>query len=145
VGVRLGVPGQDLRPRARDPAARAWIEGGSPTTGFLKNSPEGPFADLYKDLAGQGWADWLFMIGLAGVGAALILGIAMRIAAAGGALLLVMMWTAVLPPENNPFMDDHLIYALVLIGLALVSAGNTAGLGKWWSDTALVRRFPILK
>ncbi|MFC5749069.1 hypothetical protein [Actinomadura rugatobispora] len=127
------------------PAARAWIEGGSPTAGFLKNTPEGPFAGFYHGLAGQAWADWLFMIGLAGVGAALVLGVALRAAAAGGALLLVMMWSAVLPPENNPFMDDHLIYAIVLVGLALVSAGHTLGLGRRWADTALVRRFPILK
>ena len=50
----------------------------------------------------------------AGIGVALILGIAMRIAAATGALLIVLKWTAVLPPENNLFMDDHLIYATVL-------------------------------
>ncbi len=60
------------------------------------------------------------MIGLAGIGAALILGIGMRIAAAGSAAL-VLMWTAVLPPENNVFMDDHLIYAILIVGLALVS------------------------
>ncbi|WP_344593500.1 hypothetical protein [Actinomadura vinacea] len=127
------------------PASKAWVDGGSPTAGFLKNSPEGPFAGFYNDLAGQAWADWLFMIGLAGIGAALVLGIAMRAAAAAGALLLFMMWTAVLPPENNPFMDDHIIYAIVLVGLALVSAGNTLGLGRWWGETALVRRFPVLK
>ena len=57
----------------------------------------------------------------------------MRIAAASGALLLVLMWTAVLPPENNPFMDDHLIYAILLVGLALAKAGDTLGLGRWWS------------
>ena len=51
------------------------------------------------------------MLGLAGIGIALIAGIGMRIAAVAGGLLLVLMWTAVLPPENNPFMDDHLIYA----------------------------------
>jgi thiosulfate dehydrogenase [quinone] large subunit len=28
----------------------------------------------------------------------------MRLAAAGGALLTVLMWTAVLPPASNPFM-----------------------------------------
>ena len=55
------------------------------------------------------------------------------------------MWTAVLPPENNPFMDDHLIYAILLVGLALVKAGDTLGLGRWWSETRLVKRFPILK
>ncbi|TDC63016.1 DoxX family membrane protein [Actinomadura sp. GC306] len=127
------------------PADKAWVDGASPTEGFLANAPKGPFAGLYNDLAGAAWADWLFMIGLAGIGAALMLGIAMRIAAASGALLLFLMWTAVLPPENNPFMDDHLIYALVLIGLALVKAGDTLGLGEWWSNTKLAQRFPILK
>lgn len=127
------------------PAAKAWLEGGSPTTGFLKNAPAGPFADFYKDLAGAGWADWLFMIGLVAIGTALIVGIGMRIAAVAGTLLLLMMWSAVLPPENNLFMDDHIIYALVLIGLALVKAGDTLGLGRWWGQTALVRRFPALR
>ncbi|TDC86775.1 DoxX family membrane protein [Actinomadura sp. 7K507] len=127
------------------PADKAWIDGNSPTEGFLANSPKGPFADFYTGIAGAAWADWLFMIGLAGIGAALILGIGMRIAAAAGALLLVMMWTAVLPPENNPFMDDHLIYAILLVGLALVSAGDTLGLGRWWSNTRLAKRLPFLK
>jgi len=126
-------------------AAKAWLEGGSPTAGFLKNTPEGPLAGFYNGLAGQAWADWLFMLGLAGIGAALVLGIAMRVAAGAGAVLMVMMWAAVLPPENNPFMDDHLVYAIVLVGLALVAAGNTLGLGRWWGQTALVRRFPVLK
>jgi thiosulfate dehydrogenase [quinone] large subunit len=85
------------------------------------------------------------MIGLAGIGIALIAGIGVRIAAAAGTVLLVLMWAAVLPPENNPFMDDHLIYALVLVGLALVNAGDVLGFGRWWSKTELVRRYPILR
>ncbi|QKW36849.1 DoxX family membrane protein [Actinomadura sp. NAK00032] len=127
------------------PAGKGWLDGASPTEGFLAHAPKGPFAGFYNDLAGAAWADWLFMIGLAGVGAALMLGIGMRIAAVGGAALLVMMWTAVLPPENNVFMDDHLIYAVLVIGLALVSAGDTLGLGRWWAGTALAKRFPVLK
>ncbi|GAA4093343.1 MULTISPECIES: hypothetical protein [Actinomadura] len=127
------------------PGAKAWLNGGSPTEGFLAHAPKGPFAGFYRDLAGVVALDWLFMIGLAGIGVALVLGIGMRIAAAAGALLLVMMWSAVLPPENNPFMDDHLIYAVLLVGLALVSAGDTLGLGRWWGRTALVRRLPALK
>ena len=127
------------------PAENAWLDGGSPTNGFLANAPTGPFEGFYKDLAGATWADWLFMIGLLAIGVALILGIAMRIAAVTGALLLVLMWTAVLPPENNPFMDDHLIYAMVLIGLAAVNAGDTWGLGKQWASTGLVRNYPVLR
>ena len=85
------------------------------------------------------------MAGLLGIGLALVLGVGMRLAAAAGALLLVLMWTAVLPPANNPFMDDHLIYAATIVGLALTGAGNTIGLGKWWGETTLVRKAPWLK
>ena len=123
----------------------AWINGGSPTKGFLSHATTGPFADTYQNIAGQTWADWLFMIGLAGIGTALIAGIAMRIATASGALLLVLMWTAVLPPENNPFMDDHLIYALVLVALALAKAGHVLGLGKTWEQLPIVQKYPTLR
>ncbi|MGW4502989.1 hypothetical protein ACWENR_30865 [Micromonospora sp. NPDC004336] len=126
-------------------AAKAWINGGSPTKGFLGNAVAGPFADFYQGFAGAAWADWLFMVGLAAIGTALMLGIGMRIATAAGALLLVLMWTAVLPPANNPFMDDHLIYAGLLGVLALTAAGNTLGLGRYWTRLALVRRLPFLK
>jgi len=67
------------------------------------------------------------------------LGIGMRVAAGAGALLTLLMWTAVLPPAGNPFMDDHLVHAAVLIVLALLGAGNTLGLGRWWTATPLVR------
>jgi len=127
------------------PSAKAWVHGGSPTAGFLKNTPEGPLASFYRDIAGAGWADWLFMLGLLGVGVALILGIGMRIAAGAGALLLLMMWSAVLPPANNPFMDEHIIYALTLGVLALTSAGRSYGFGVVWERMPLVRRFPFLK
>jgi thiosulfate dehydrogenase (quinone) large subunit len=122
----------------------AWINGGSPTMGFLSNVT-GPFKGLFEPMAGAAWADWLFMIGLLGIGAALVLGIGTRIAAASGALLLIFMWMASLPLANNPFMDDHLVYAIVLVGLAAVHAGNTLGFGRMWARTDLVRRHPVLR
>jgi thiosulfate dehydrogenase [quinone] large subunit len=123
----------------------AWINGGSPTNGFLKFGAAGPFKGFYNDIAGAAWADWLFMIGLAGIGVALIAGVAMRLAATAGAVLLVLMWTAVLPPENNLFMDDHIIYALVLVALAIAGAGHTLGLGGAWERLGIVKRFSFLK
>src|SRR5215212_12060628 len=89
-------------------SAQAWIHGGSPTFGFLKKGAVGPFADFYHSIAGATWVNWLFMLGLAGIGIALLAGVAMRITAGAGALMLVLMWTVVLPPENHPFMDDHI-------------------------------------
>lgn len=123
----------------------AWINGGNPTKGFLANSAQGPFTDFYHSIAGATWANWLFMLGLAGIGFALLTGIGMRIAAVSGAILLVMMWSVVLPPANHIFMDDHLIYAGLIVALALAGAGDTFGFGKAWGRTALVKAAPFLK
>ena len=125
-------------------AGKGWIDGGSPTAGFLGNATAGPFKGLYGGIAGAGWADALFMFGLLGIGTALVLGVAMRAACAAGALLLVLMWTAVLPPTNNPVLDDHLVYALFLGVLCLTHAGRTLGLGRQWEQLALVRKHPAL-
>ncbi len=120
-------------------SADSWINGGNPTKGFLSGSV-GPFSGIYHDIAGTAFVNSLFMIGLLGIGVALMLGVVMRLACAGGALMVILMWAAFLPPENNLFMDDHIVYALVLVGLALVGAGNTLGLGRWWSQTGIVQR-----
>lgn len=79
------------------------------------------------------------------LGAALILGVGMRVAAVTGALLLVMMWSVVLPPENNPVLTDHLVYAMALGLLALTGAGKTLGFGRAWERIPLVQRFGFLR
>lgn len=123
----------------------AWIHGGSPTEGFLAFGADGPFKGFYNSIAGAAWADTLFMLALLGIGLALTLGVAMRLAAGSGALLYVMMWTVVLPPENNPVLDDHLLGAITLVVLALLSAGTTWGLGARLEKTELLHRFPVLR
>ena len=35
--------------------------------------------------------------------------------------------------STNPFMDYHLIYALVLIVLAVLGAGRYFGIAPWWA------------
>lgn len=125
-------------------ADKSWLLGNSPTYGFLTFATKGPFASFYQSLAGSGIIDWLFMLGLLFIGLALILGIGIKIAGYSGALMLFLMWTAVLPPEHNPFLDEHIIYALLLILLTKVSSSKL-GLGKWWSNTKLVKRFHSLK
>lgn len=126
-------------------SAKSWMNGGSPTQGFLGSAAKGPFAGIYHSLAGNAVIDVLFMAALLGIGVALILGIGMWVAAAAGALLTVLMWSAVLPPASNPFMDDHLVYAAVLVVLALLGAGSTLGFGRMWAATPLVRRVPWLR
>jgi thiosulfate dehydrogenase (quinone) large subunit len=125
-------------------SAKSWLNGGSPTEGFL-GSAEGPFAGFYHSIAGSPVTDVLFMASLLAIGVALTLGIAMRLAGIGGAVLTTLMWTAVLPPANNPLIDDHLIYAAVLLLLVLLGAGNTLGLGRMWVGTSAVRRASWLR
>ena len=122
-----------------------WTDGASPTSGFLEFGTRGPLSDTFQSIAGSTLADGLFMIGLLGIGLALILGIGIRIASATGALLLVRMWLAALWPEHNPFLDDHLIYALVLIGVNLTEAGRHFGLGNRWTQLPTVVNHPWLK
>ncbi len=126
-------------------AESAWINGGSPTTGFLSYATSGPLSGLYEGLAGNSAVDAVFMAALLLLGIALILGVANRLAGYGGALLMLLMWASRLPPENNPVIDDHIVYLIVLLGITAVLPGKWLGLGKWWSEQPLVKRFPILE
>src|ERR1044072_136763 len=65
------------------PAAKSWLSGGSPTAGFLKGV-EGPFADTFHAMSGNPFFDWLFMLGLLGIGLGLVLGIAVRASVTAG-------------------------------------------------------------
>ncbi len=123
----------------------AWIHGGSPTEGFLAFGAKGPFQDFYNGIAGDAWANWGFMLGLLAIGTAFTLGVTTRLAAGAGALMYLLMWSVVLPPENNPIIDDHTIGLVVVIVLGLFGAGRYLGLGSWWEKQPTVQRFPILK
>ena len=138
------------------PAERAWLDGGSPTKGFLGGIDHGPFAAVFRGMAGAWWADWLFMLGLAGIGLALVLGIGLRITAVAGTLMMLLMWAAEWPLDRvtdageptmstNPVLDYHLIYAIIMIVLALTAAGNTWGLGKAWQHLGIVQKNPWLR
>jgi thiosulfate dehydrogenase (quinone) large subunit len=129
----------------------AWINGGSPTEGFLGSVAVGPLDSTFHAWAGDAWADWLFMLGLAGIGIAVMAGIGLRIAAASGTLLMALMWAAEWPlarhtstgelsMSNNPVVDYHVIYALALIAVAVTHAGDRWGLGRRWARLPIVRR-----
>ena len=133
------------------PGERAWINGGSPTKGFLSGVEVGPFQDLFHSIAGTPVADWGFMLGLLGIGLALVLGIGMRIAAVGATVMMALMWLAELPlarttsageatHSTNPLIDYHIIYAISAIVLALTYAGSTWGLGRVWAKLPFVQK-----
>jgi thiosulfate dehydrogenase [quinone] large subunit len=123
------------------PSERAWINGGTPSQGFL-NSPAvvGPFQSFFQGIASPA-TDVLFMLGMLGVGLAVMLGIGLRVAAWAGSLIMIMMWMAEWPlveGSTNPLVDYHIVYALVLVVCALCLAGDTWGLGRWWRSLPVV-------
>ena len=102
-------------------ADKAWIAGGSPTYGFLAMATKGPFADFFKSLAGLPMVDWLFMLGLLFIGLTLLFNKFVKWGGIAGIIMMLLMWLAVLPPANNPIVDDHIVYALVLAFLMIQS------------------------
>lgn len=125
------------------PAKGAWINGGSPTEHYLGGISAGPFREMFQSWAGAGWADWLFMLGLLGIGVAVLLGAGLRISAVTGSIMMALMWVADWPlarfgatgeptMSTNPIVDYHIIYALALILCAAAYAGHTWGFGRLW-------------
>ncbi len=122
----------------------AWIAGGSPTAGYLGHGTSGLLAGVYQSLAGNPLVDWLFMLGLAALGVSLLLGMGVQIAGYSGVVLMLLLWSTNLPPTSNPLIDEHIVYAVVLVGLAMVRAGQWVGLGNLWYR-AVAKRYPILQ
>jgi thiosulfate dehydrogenase [quinone] large subunit len=124
----------------------AWVNGGSPTDGVLTFALKGPFKGLYEGLAGHSWVEWGYMLSMLLIGLALVFGIGTRLAAIGGIVWMAIFYTATaIWPEHNPFLDDHVVYVIVLAGIAYVGAGRYLGFGKYWERLSIVKRLPILK
>jgi thiosulfate dehydrogenase [quinone] large subunit len=124
----------------------AWIHGASPTDGALTFALRGPFKSLYSGLVGQTWIEWVYMASMLLIGVALVLGLGTRLAALGGIAWMGIFYTATaIWPDNNPFLDEHIVYIIVLAGIAYVGAGRYLGLQRYWDRLSLVKRFPILK
>ncbi len=100
-------------------SAKAWINGGSPTYGFLSFATKGPFVDLFHSLSGNTFVDIVFMAGLLFVGVTLMFNFWVKWGSIAGLLMVVLMYLAVLPPENNPVIDDHIIYAIIFAYFAV--------------------------
>ena len=121
--------------------AQSVLAGASPTKGFLLHGlpADAPAAALLKPLAGHPVADALFLLATVGAGLALLLGIGTRVAAVGGAILMLNLWFASLPLEYNPFLDQHLFYAIALLSVPVFDSGRYLGLGNAWRSLPLVR------
>lgn len=121
------------------PPERAMLNGGAPAQGYINNvAANGPLGGFFHMFANP-FGDWLFMLGLLGLGVALVLGAGLKIAAVAGVLLLAFMYLAA-PPwwgehGTNPILDSHIMDMFLVTIPAVTLAGDTWGLGRWWGRT----------
>ena len=126
------------------PAERAWVNGGTPSQGFLmSDAVTGPLKGFFAGIASP-LTDVLFMAGMLGIGLAVMFGIGLRVSAVVGTAIMVLMYLAEWPftagaSSTNPLVDYHIVYALALIVVAATAAGDTWGLGKLWKTLPVVR------
>jgi thiosulfate dehydrogenase [quinone] large subunit len=131
---------------------QAYFNGGSPTKGvFAYALNAGPFQGLYESLgnvtmgpegpmaAPPAWIDAVYMGAMLLIGLGLLTGVMTRLAAVGGIVWMAIFYSATaIWPEHNPFVDDHVIEAVVLVALILANAGRYIGLGRIWQRYSFV-------
>ena len=87
--------------------------------------------------------------GLALLGISLILGIGVRLSSILGAILMMLYYFPILDfPYPNPhsfLIDEHVIYALILVLFASLRAGRAFGLENWCSRLPICSKYPNLR
>lgn len=125
------------------PSERSLLNGASATKGYL-SSREGWFSGAFQAVSGAWWIDALFVLGLAGGGIALVLGIASRLATIAVLGVFGGIYLSQLPLENNPLIDQHLFYCITAVALLATGADRVLGLGRAWRSLPIVRKQPVL-
>lgn len=87
--------------------------------------------------------------GLTLLGASLILGLFVRASSIAGALLMLLYYFPVLTfptIKTTAFIvDEHIVYALLLLFFAAMRPGRVWGLEQWCSGLPICRKFPTLR
>ena len=115
------------------------MQGGFSAKGFLLNL-HGTFSAFYLPLAGSHTIDLLVVWGEILIGICLILGLLVRFASFWGIVLMLLFYFAQYPPKNAFLVDDHIIYALVLVYFMVSGAGRV-----WGMDKKLEKLLPQFK
>jgi len=119
--------------------------------GFLDSTKT--FHGIYSQFTGPGIAPVLsFLVGYGHllIGLSLLVGLMVRISAVFGILLMLLYWTAhmdfpYISNTNNFVVDEHIVFAGVLVLLIVEHAGHVWGLDGWVEKLDFFRRHPNLK
>lgn len=116
--------------------------------GFLDSTKT--FHGLYSRFTGPGIAPILsFLVGYGHllIGLSLLVGLMVRVSAVFGILLMVLYWTAhmdfpYISDTNNLLVDEHVVYAGVLVLLIVERAGHVFGLDAFAERLSFFRDHP---
>jgi thiosulfate dehydrogenase [quinone] large subunit len=118
--------------------------------GYLQSAKM--FAGFYGWLAQPGLlpiTNFLNEWGLTLLGLSLILGVGVRLSSILGAFLMLLYYFPILdfpyPNTHSFIVDEHIIYAAVLLLFAVFRAGRFWGFGNWLSNLPICSRFPRLR
>lgn len=118
--------------------------------GYLQGAKT--FAGFYQALAAPaliGLTNFLNAWGLTVLGAALILGVFVRVSSILAAIMMLLYYLVILqfpyPDPRSFLVDQHIIYIFALLVLASWRAGRVWGLERWCSKLPVCSKFPKLR
>lgn len=118
--------------------------------GYLQNAKT--FAGFYQWLTQPNIMPIINFVnewGLTLLGVSLILGVFVRVSSTLGAVLMLLYYFPALTfpyiKPNSFIVDQHIIYALVLLALGVLRAGRVYGLENWCAKLPICSRFPRLR
>ena len=115
------------------------------TSGFLSHAVSGPFAVFFNGLAGNPVVDALVVYGELLIGISIMLGIFTRVGAISGILINFMFYISQLPVQNNPIVNEYVVYMFVFLGMFFLVPGRFLGLDGILQNSGFVERRPILR
>lgn len=116
--------------------------------GYLTNVPSGnPFVGLWSMMAGVPMVDMMVAWGLVLTGLGLMLGAFFRWSAFWASVMNILFWASSLkggllqglPVAHGWVIDSHIVYIMLLFGLAAFGAGRVFGVDRYLEDTEVVK------
>jgi thiosulfate dehydrogenase [quinone] large subunit len=82
------------------------------------------------------------------IGLSLLVGLTVRLSSSFGALLMIFYWMAhmdwpYIENKTNFIVDQHLVFAGVLVYLCIVRAGRIWGLDAWVQQARFAQVYPL--
>jgi thiosulfate dehydrogenase [quinone] large subunit len=119
----------------------SFLAGAPQTEGYLTfvTNPNSPFAFIFNGpdalLLQFGFLVDIAYMGMLLVGGiTLLLGIGVRIGGSATFIFFFSVWLSTIPPQYNPFIEEHFLQMWILLFFAISNSGYWLGLGERWHN-----------